>query len=159
MTLDGNDAALSRLGLLRFVREAPVPPPNGGSTPDGRPTFILGEGKLPGVLVSGRTFAGDDTWEVLASTQRSIASQPSVIALWLDDGCRVSVGERGEVLVSPDSTSSLVVLDGAGVRFVGVLAFENFRGPAHIEGATLHVLGRGMTFEMGTRPIRVRRRD
>jgi hypothetical protein len=51
------------------------------------------------------------------------------------------------------------VLDGAGVRFVGVLAFENFRGPAHIEGATLHVLGRGMTFEMGTRPIRVRRRD
>jgi cyanophycinase len=159
MTLDGNDAALSRLGLLRFVREASVPPPNGGSTSDGCPTFISGEGKLPGVLVSGRTFAGDDTWEVLASTQRTLASQPSVIALWLDDGCRVSVGERGEVLVSPDSTSSLVVLDGTGVRFVGVLAFENFRGPAHIEGATLHVLGRGMTFEMGTRPIRVRRRD
>ncbi len=159
MTLDGGDASLSRLGLLRFVREAPVAPPDGGRTPKGRPTFISGEGKLPGVLISGRTFAGDDTWEVLASAQRTLASQPSVLVWWLDDGCRVSVGERGEIRVLTDSASSLVVLDGTGVRFVGVLAYEDFRGPAHIEGATIHVLGRGMGFEMGTRPIRVRPRD
>jgi hypothetical protein len=63
----------------------------------------------------------------------------------------------GGVSLAPDTASSLVVLDGSGVTHVGVLEYENFRGPAHIEGATLHLLGRSMSFELGSRPIRVQR--
>ncbi len=158
MQLDGSDPNLGNVGLLVFRREPAQPAAAPGDrAPKGRPTFVAGEGRLPGIVVSGRTFAGDDTWEILASTQRTLASQPSTLIWWLDDGCRVSIDARGSVAVSPDSASSLVVLDGAGVSHVGVFSYENFRGPAHIEGATLHLLGRAMKFDLASRPIRVHR--
>ncbi len=158
MELDGSNPAIGSLGLLVFRREAPVEAdPPVGRRLRGRPTFVAGEGRLPGVVVSGRTFAGDDTWEILASTQRTLASQPSTLIWWLDDGCRVAIGALGGVSLAPDTASSLVVLDGSGVTHVGVLEYENFRGPAHIEGATLHLLGRSMSFELGSRPIRIQR--
>jgi hypothetical protein len=105
------------------------------------------------VVVSGSTFKGDDTWEHLACAQRTLASQPGTLAWWMDDGCRVGVSERGVAEVLPASTSSLVVLDATGATHSGALAYENFRGPAHIEGAVLHVLGPGTRFELGKRPI------
>ncbi|CAG0979717.1 Cyanophycinase [Phycisphaerales bacterium] len=144
LTMDGGKEDDGAVGILKVVRE--------GEGEAAAWKVETGEGKLPASLVTARTW-DRGVWERIATSQRALAMQPGLLAWWLGEGCAVDVDAMGLARVRPDSTISAILVDSRGVTHAGIEEHDKGRPKAHLEGATMHVLGPGWGFDLRTRRV------
>ncbi|QOI99846.1 MAG: cyanophycinase [Phycisphaeraceae bacterium] len=112
----------------------------------------------PGVLDRGWFASVEPAWsgrggreEQTASLIASVASGPAHAGAWIPEGASLSDEGPSRVRVSSGSTRSAVVIDARrAVRRWTIEPAPRRDAPrAHIEGATLHILGPGVAFPDG----------
>lgn len=147
-TIDGGTLDDAKRGL-RYVanaerREAERKEDTGDKRPDA--TIAEGSGELPFILTTCAWKKRHPQW-AFAMTEKAVSAYPGVLALILDEGCRLNVDPAGLIAVSgvgSKAGTSLVVLDARRATFAGV---QEARPPrVHLEGAAVTIVAPGQVF-------------
>jgi cyanophycinase-like exopeptidase len=154
-TIDGGKADDAKVGSLVIAnaerREAERKEDAGDARADA--SIIEGLNKVPCLVTTLAWSKRHPQW-VFAMSQKALATRPGSMALFLDEGCRVDVDEKGafHVMGEGKTPMSLVVLDARRAAHVGT---QDARPPrSHIDGAVVHIVAPGQVFDPTTGEVR-----
>lgn len=155
-TIDGGVADDAKVGSLAIAnaerREAERKEDVGDARADA--SIVEGLNKVPCLVTTLAWSKRHPQW-VFAMSQKALATHPGSMALFLDEGCRVDVDEKGAFHVKSvegKEPMSLVVLDARKAEFVGT---QDARPPrSHIVGAVVHIVAPGQTFDPSTGEVK-----
>jgi len=141
LPLDGDDLAQRALGDWQIL--ALDDSPYGWI--DGELTLAAGDGTLPGTLWVTALYKDSDTFENhLGGMVWAVAQHPDIVAVGLD----IDLGGQASApaMLTADAASYLLILDGRTATHAGVPDPGGWQTAA-LEGATLHVLGPGRSWD------------
>jgi hypothetical protein len=154
-TIDGGKADDAKVGSLAIAnaerREAERKEDAGDARADA--SIVEGLSKVPCLVTTLAWSKRHPQW-VFAMSQKALATRPGSMALFLDEGCRVDVDEKGAFHVKGEGKTpmSLVVLDARRAAHVGT---QDARPPrSHIDGAVVHIVAPGQVFDPTTGEVR-----
>ena len=154
-TIDGGVADDAKVGSLAIAnaerREAERKEDAGDQRADA--SVVAGLNKVPCLVTTLAWSKRHPQW-VFAMSQKALATHPGSMALFLDEGCRVDVDEKGAFHVKGEGKNpmSLVVLDARRAAHVGT---QDARPPrSHIDGAVVHIVAPGQTFDPTTGDVK-----
>lgn len=150
--LDGSSLDDAKLGTLYVSnaerREAEKAEDAGHKRADA--TLAEGSSKLPLVATTSAWKKRHPQW-AFALSEHALATHPGMIALFLDEGCSLTIHNLGVVHVSPSEgkvPTSLVVLDSRNSHFVGI---EEASPPrTHLEDAIVTIVAPGQIFDLAS---------
>lgn len=154
-TIDGGKADDAKVGSRVIAnaerREAERKEDTGDARADA--SIVEGLNKVPCLVTTLAWSKRHPQW-VFAMSQKALATRPGSMALFLDEGCRVDVDEKGAFHVKGEGKTpmSLVVLDARRAAHVGT---QDARPPrSHIDGAVVHIVAPGQVFDPTTGEVR-----